>query len=317
MLTRRHKLLVVFSSLLVALLLFLLWLPPQLRSGERHPWEVLVYVELEHQLLHKKLQLPPTPRPTEQIAVVSFGWRATKIFGPLPWPRDLFADLLTRLRRLGAKTIVMDPLFSDAQLRFLSPAAFKSLFPALPLEQISIVNPFNHVGELKTKLARAEKELIARAKDNQEERVRLELFLQQRDRLLLLAERIADGDANLAFETAVAARRDVVFPTDYSNIPTFTRSPREALARWETLALPPFAGSDRDQGLSADADPLPPSAGHRGHGRRQRGGPAAVPLHQPGPGAGPAPGQGLGQLHGPRRGPLPRTAAPASADEGR
>jgi adenylate cyclase len=215
----------------------------------------LVYERIEGRLLRRKLKLLlKTPAPDPRVAIVSLGWRAEKVYGPPPWPRDIYAAVIAKLRSAGAKAIVLDPLFADAQLRHLAPAAFSKAFPALPLDQISVVNPFNYVGELKSRLDKAEARLKARLKrvpDGQTPPLpseamaaaKLKAFQQQRDALLSLVRGIASGDASRAFEREVAKRRDIVFPSDYSNKPRFAASKKAAVAAFsKQAALKPFAG---------------------------------------------------------------------------
>lgn len=204
------------------------------------------YDEMESRLLEYRLRfLLETPPPEERVAIVSLGWRAEKIYGPPPWPRDLFAELISKLRLMGVKTIVLDPIFADAQLRVLSPAAYASLFPALPLDQIRVVNPFNYVGELQKKLAGAEAALKKRADVTPEA---LATFAQQRARLLKMARGIARGDANRAFERVVLKGDDVIFPSDYSNIPKFAGSKKAAIEGFYRQGLVGVPRAERIEG---------------------------------------------------------------------
>jgi adenylate cyclase len=176
--------------------------------------------------LRKKLRASLTTKPpSRSVVIVSCGWRARKIYGPLPWPRDFFATLIEKLRASGVKTIVMDPIFADPNLQFLSPAAFQSLFPDLPLASIKVVNPHNYVKELAYRLREARKQIEQTHEGTKEQlEIRLSAFDKQRKNLLTLARGIARGDASRAFERVVAKRRDIVFPTDYSSQPKFAAS---------------------------------------------------------------------------------------------
>lgn len=215
----------------------------------------LVYERVEQRLLRRKLKLLlSTPAPDPRVAIVSLGWRAEKVYGPPPWPRDIYAAVIAKIRAAGAKVIVLDPLFADAQLRHLAPSAFSKAFPALPLDRISVVNPFNYVGELRARLNKAEAKLkasLSKAKDGQQPplpskamaEAKLKAFRAQRDALLRLVRGIASGDASRAFEREVAKRRDIVFPSDYSNKPRFAASKPAAVEAFKAqAALKPFDG---------------------------------------------------------------------------
>ena len=144
--------------MLAALVIFAVWLQVQLGQGERG--EPASNTGLERYLLRHKLRLVDSPRPSDDVVVVSFGPGARKLLGPYPpWPRDVYADLIARLRQRGARTIVLDLLLADPQLRFMSPSAFRSLVPELPLEKICIVNHARHVQELAGKLSKHQREL--------------------------------------------------------------------------------------------------------------------------------------------------------------
>jgi hypothetical protein len=54
--------------------------------------------------LRKKLRASLTTKPpSRSVVIVSCGWRARKIYGPLPWPRDFFATLIEKLRASGGQ----------------------------------------------------------------------------------------------------------------------------------------------------------------------------------------------------------------------
>ena len=205
---RRQQLLIALFYALAALVFFGVWLQSQLRQAELA--EPDAYTALERHLLRHKLRLVDTPRPSDDVVVVSFGAQARKLLGPYPWPRDLYADLIVRLRKKGARTILLDLLFADPQLRFLSPSAYSSLFPALPLDKIRIIFHRNFVGELRGKLKKHLLELERDGAPAEE----LAAYRDQQRRLLSLANSIAKGDSNEAFERALAQRRDVIFTID-------------------------------------------------------------------------------------------------------
>ncbi len=188
-----------------------------------------------------------TPSPSPDVVVVSLDWRATKIYGPPPYPRDVYGELVEKLRQAGAKTILMDPLFFQPEIRLLPPAAFQELFPALPLAELRVVNPFNYLGELTSKLGVLERRLAGEGGEPRDPAsdARLRSFREQRGALLRLARSMVEGAANAAFERALLAGGDVVHPTDYSNLPTFQRSSGEALKLLARAALPRFDGDEQ------------------------------------------------------------------------
>jgi class 3 adenylate cyclase len=243
---RRVKLIVAILYLAFTLTLFLVWLFAR-REEARFPLTATYRstdATLFQRLARWRLRTPPPAR--DAIVVVSFDWRATKIYGPLPYPRDVYAELVGKLRELGARTILLDPLFADAEIRQLSPGAFRSLVPALPLDEIRIVNPYAYPRELARKLDAAERRLVGElgaTPGDRDREGRLAAFRAQRKELLALVSRIAEGEANAAFERVMTARRDVVFPTDYSNIPTYSRSGTEALRLFAGRALSGFEGA--------------------------------------------------------------------------
>jgi adenylate cyclase len=245
---RRIKIAAAILYLAFTLALFAVWL---LAKSEWVRFPLADIYEQSDRGLFQRLarwRLRTPPPAADEIVVVSFDWRATKIYGPLPYPRDVYAELVSKLRELGARTILLDPLFAEPEIRQLSPGAFRSLYPALPLDEIRIVNPQAYRRELERKLAAAERKLVGElgaTPGDREREGRLAAFRAQRAELGALVRRIADGEANAAFERVMTARRDVVFPTDYSNIPTFVRSGPEALALLAEQAVGAFDGADR------------------------------------------------------------------------
>lgn len=248
---RKLKLLLAIPYTLIALGALGLWIYDKRRDAPADgPPAAIPYPPIEERALRQKLRwVLHTPAPSSEVVVVSFGWRAEKIYGPPPWPRDVYAAVLAKLRAAGVRSIVLDPLFADAQLRHLAPAAYRALFPALKLEQLTVVNPFNYVGELEKKLVREERRLRREGLQDEKAAAHFQAFVTQRKQLMTLVRGIARGDASRAFEREVARRKDIVFVTDYSNRPTFTKSKARALALLAKQALPSFSGAERIKGF--------------------------------------------------------------------
>ena len=269
---RRDRFIITLFYLLAATVFFGVWLQAQLRQADSGSGQEDSYTALERYLLRHKLRRLTTPQPSDDVVVVSFGRKAVKMLGPYPWPRDIYADLIVRLRKQGARTIALDLLFADPQLRFLSPSAYRSLFPQLPLERIRIVNHLNYVKELNGKL-NAERRKLAQAGATA---AQLEAFRGQQQRLLALSTRIARGDSNVAFERAVVQRRDVVFPTDLSNVPQYPvpGSSKAALRLLQGYALDapsmPLARQTRAMTLYPRLLAARPRLGFNGVDRDQR-----------------------------------------------
>lgn len=244
---RKLKLLLAIPYTLIALGALGLWIYDKQRDAPADgPPAAIPYPPIEEQALRQKLRwVLRTPPPASEVVIVSFGWRAEKIYGPPPWPRDVYAAVLAKLRSAGVRTIVLDPLFADAQLRHLAPAAYRALFPALKLEELTVVNPFNYVGELQTKLLSQERRLRREGLQDEKAAAHFQAFVEQRKQLLTLVRGVARGDASRAFEREVSRRKDIVFVTDYSNQPTFTKSSPKALALLAKQALPRFGGDER------------------------------------------------------------------------
>ncbi len=206
--SRRQQVLIALFYVAAALVFFGVWLQSSLRQAEYV--EPDAYTALERYLLRYKLKLVDTPTPSDDVVVVSFGAQARKLLGPYPWPRDLYADLVLRLRKSGARTVAPDLLFADPQLRFVSPSAYRSLLPDLPLEQIRIINHRNYFGELKKKLEQHRKRLKQAGATPE----KLAAFRLQENQLLLIASGMSRGDSNAAFERALSRKRDVILPID-------------------------------------------------------------------------------------------------------
>jgi class 3 adenylate cyclase len=209
---------------------------------QRHPSlevdRLRSYEVLEQQLLYQKFRWVRTSGPAEDVVVVTFDAEATKVLGPFPWPREIFGKLILKLRELGARTIVMDLIFADPQLKFLSPAAYRSLFPDLPLDQVFVLNQFAYVAQLRSELEKQQRALAQRVDQGQAASEQMERFIAQKGQLLTLSEHIAQGDANLAFERAVGQASDVFFPTDFFNLPRINEPGPAAINMLLRMAQP-------------------------------------------------------------------------------
>lgn len=110
---------VVGSLMIVALFTLKVW-DPALVAGLR----LKVFDQL--QLIE--------PRPAQAvvpIAVVEIDDRSLNELGQWPWPRDLFAELIDRLKERGALTVVFDVIFAEAD-RYSPPNYAKRLATLAP-----------------------------------------------------------------------------------------------------------------------------------------------------------------------------------------
>ena len=67
----------------------------------------------EHQVYDSLLRSIPTRPPAGRIVIVDVDERSLSAVGQWPWRRDIVADLIGRLRDLGASTVALDIMFAE------------------------------------------------------------------------------------------------------------------------------------------------------------------------------------------------------------
>src|SRR5262245_7271567 len=68
---------------------------------------------LESTVYDRLVRSAPTTSPSGRIAIVDIDERSLSSIGQWPWRRDRVAELITRLKDLGAYVIAFDMIFSE------------------------------------------------------------------------------------------------------------------------------------------------------------------------------------------------------------
>lgn len=100
-------------TLTIALVVAVFHLRFELRRLSGAPLNFLQRLELTALDVKQSLR-PPDPPEHWQIGVAAIDEKALETYGPLPWPRALYAELVDRLSADGARAIVLDMTFEEA-----------------------------------------------------------------------------------------------------------------------------------------------------------------------------------------------------------
>jgi adenylate cyclase len=68
--------------------------------------------------------------PSDNTVIIDIDEASLKKIGQMPWPRNVMADLVTRLKEMGAKVIVFDIVFSEPDRS--SPSFIAETLGAMP-----------------------------------------------------------------------------------------------------------------------------------------------------------------------------------------
>ncbi len=99
----------VHSRLFHFLILFVLLVAAAYYSHSQHD----LRKRLQYVVFDAFNQLHPRPA-TDQVVIVDIDEASLKALGQWPWPRDVMADLTTRLKAMGASAIAFDMVFAEA-----------------------------------------------------------------------------------------------------------------------------------------------------------------------------------------------------------
>jgi len=235
----KHNLSAIAFFFAAALIFFGLWFAAQ-KYPTKYPNHPSLYESIEQSSLRWKLKFVKTPRPSSDVVVVGIDDATFGLTGTPPLPRDVYADIIAKLREYGAETIALNMIFADPHLEFLAPSAFSSLYPSLPLADIRVVNKFNYLKELRAKLDAEEKKVEFGAADGMYKPEYVERFKNEKEQFLALIESIARGAANAAFEKEVSLYDDIVLCANLYNktVMELPPSEKEAVERFMSSALP-------------------------------------------------------------------------------
>ena len=80
------------------------------------------YARIDDSVYDVQLRAVDTKPPAPQIVIVDIDERSLSTIGQWPWPRDVVAQLIDRLRAMGAATVALDIIFAEAD-RYATVAA--------------------------------------------------------------------------------------------------------------------------------------------------------------------------------------------------